>query len=145
MGKTHICWIRRVIRLQDNLAFTEAIKGADHLIPLLILEPELMDNAAPFRRALLHNALVDLYCQLHALSSRLMIRAGPAIRALKQLSYEVNGVKFFASHDYSPSSRQRDQEIQQVLGLCSTSGITLREPESVLKDDGTPYPIYNTL
>ena len=142
MGETHIWWIRRDIRLQDNQALAAAIQGADHLIPLFILEPELMDNAAPFRRAFLLNALMDLDRQLQALGSRLIVRTGPAIRALKHLTGEAGSTNIFASQDYSPFSRQRDQEIQQALGLHSTSGITLREPGSVLKDDETPYTIY---
>ena len=142
MSGIHIWWVRRDIRLQDNQALIAAIKGADQLIPLFILEPELLKNAAPLRRGVLLNALVDLDRQLQALGSRLIVRTGPAIRALKQLTGEVTTAKIFACHDYSPFASRRDQEIRQALGLISTSGITLREPDSVLKGDGTPYTIY---
>ena len=131
MSETHIWWIRRDIRLQDNQALTAAIKGADHLIPLFILEPELMDHAAPLRRAFLLNALLDLDRQLQALGSHLIVRTGPAVRALQQLNGEAGSAKIFACQDYSPYARQRDQEIQQALGLYSTFGIILREPDSV--------------
>ncbi len=142
MSKTHIWWIRRDLRLQDNPALTEAIMGADQLIPLFILEPQLMDNAAPYRRAFLLNALIDLDHQLKALGSRLIVRTGPAFQALAQLTGETGGAKIFVCRDYSPFARQRDNEIQQAMGLFSTAGITYREPDSVLKEDGTPYRIY---
>ena len=60
MSRTHIWWIRRDIRLQDNQALDAALKGADHLVPLFIIEPDLMDAAAPKRRAFLLDALSDL-------------------------------------------------------------------------------------
>ena len=142
MSETHIWWIRRDLRLQDNPALTEAIKGADQLIPLFILEPQLMQNAAPFRRAFLINALIDLDRQLQALGSRLIVRSGPAFQALTQLTGETGSAKIFVTRDYSPFARQRDNEIRQAMGLFSTAGITLREPDSVLKEDGTPYRIY---
>ncbi|MBG0786184.1 MAG: deoxyribodipyrimidine photo-lyase [Anaerolineaceae bacterium] len=142
MGETHIWWIRRDIRLQDNQALTAAIRGADHLIPLFILEPDLMDRAAPLRRAFLLNALKDLDRQLQALGSGLIVRKGPALRALRQLTDKINDAKIFACRDYSPFACQRDEEIQEAFSLVLTSGITLREPDSVLKGNSAPYTIY---
>jgi deoxyribodipyrimidine photo-lyase len=66
MQKTHIWWIRRDIRLHDNQALEAACQGADQLVPLFIIEPELMGGAGPQRRAFLLNALADLDQALEA-------------------------------------------------------------------------------
>jgi deoxyribodipyrimidine photo-lyase len=73
--------------LQDNQALEAALQGADHLVPLFIIEPKLMAQAAPKRRAFLFNALADLDRQLKELGSRLIIRQGPAL----SLSTPING------------------------------------------------------
>ena len=51
MTQTHIWWIRRDIRLEDNQALDAALQGAERLVPLFIIEPDLMANAAPARRS----------------------------------------------------------------------------------------------
>ncbi|HEY9121819.1 MAG TPA: deoxyribodipyrimidine photo-lyase, partial [Brevefilum sp.] len=64
MSQTNIWWIRRDIRLNDNQTLHTALEGADFLVPLFIIEPELMSEAAPKRRAFLLSALADLDQQL---------------------------------------------------------------------------------
>ena len=83
MGTTHIWWIRRDIRLFDNAALNAAIQNSDHLIPLFIVEPELMEKAAPKRRSFLLNALTDLDQQLKSLGSHLIIRQGPGLNVFQ--------------------------------------------------------------
>ena len=142
MGTTHIWWIRRDIRLQDNQALTAAIEGANQLIPLFILEPELLGNAAPLRRSFLLNALADLDRQLQALGTKLIIRQGPAIKAFQELIQETGANEVFIHEDYSPFSRLRDAEIENLVNLQSFTGILLRKPDSVTKDNGDPYTIF---
>ena len=142
MAETHIWWIRRDIRLQDNFALTSAIEGAKHLVPLFILEPELLENAAPRRRVFLLNALADLDRQLQALGTRLIVRQGPALLAFRKLLQELGDARVFVHEDYTPFSIQRDKEIAQFVDLKKFTGILLRKPDSVLKADNTPYTIY---
>ena len=142
MGTTHIWWIRRDIRLQDNQALTAAIEGANQLIPLFILEPELLGNAAPLRRGFLLNALADLDRQLQVLGSKLILRQGPAAKAFQELIQETDANEVFIHEDYSPFSQQRDAEIENLVNLQSFTGILLRKPDSVLKDNRESYTVY---
>lgn len=142
MRSTHIWWIRRDIRLQDNLALFEALKECDQFIPLFILDTRLMESAAPLRRSFLLNTLSDLDRQLNALGSRLVVRPGPAQLVFEQLHEELGEIKVFIHEDFSPFARQRDAEVSQLVNLQQFSGILLRHPESVLKNDGTPYTVF---
>jgi len=142
MQKTHIWWIRRDIRLGDNQALQAACQGADQLIPLFIIEPELMDGAGPRRRAFLLNALADLNQQLRALGSRLIVRQGPALSALQALVDELGSASIFAHEDFSPFARQRDQTIAEVMTLNLYPGVLYQHPSAILKDDGDPYVVY---
>ena len=142
MGTTHIWWIRRDIRLHDNQALDAALQGADQLVPLFIIEPELMASAAPKRRSFLLHALADLDKQLHDLGSRLVIRKGPAVNAFQQLADELGEIALFAHEDFSPFARQRDAEIESLFTIERTPGVVLRHPNEVLKSDGDPYSVY---
>ena len=97
MNQVHIWWIRRDIRLKDNQTLKAAIKNAENLMPLFILEPELMGAAAPKRRAFILNALKDLDVQLRDLGSRLIVRQGPAKRAFADLKEDFPDFAIFGS------------------------------------------------
>ncbi|MFN2303164.1 MAG: cryptochrome/photolyase family protein [Anaerolineales bacterium] len=142
MSRTHIWWIRRDIRLEDNLALEAALKDADALIPLFVIEPDLMDSAAPKRRAFLLDALADLDRQLKQLGSQLVIRQGPALSALQKLHTELGNPVIFAHEDFSHFARARDQAVQNQLGLNLLPGVVLHHPDHVLKDNGDPYTVY---
>ena len=142
MSQTHIWWIRRDIRLHDNQTLEAALQSADHLLPLFIIEPELMDEAAPKRRAFLLNALADLHRQLQNLGSQLIVRRGPALDAFEGLSEALGEVIIFAHEDYSPFSRQRDEAVSDRFSLKTFPSVTLRHPNAVLKNDGDPYVVY---
>jgi deoxyribodipyrimidine photo-lyase len=142
MSQTHIWWIRRDIRLVDNPVLDAAVRGADTLVPLFVLDPELMDSAAPKRRAFLLDALADLDRQLGELGSRLVVRRGPALSALQDLCAELDNSVIYAHEDFSPFARKRDEAVQNNLDLKLLSGVVLRHPTQVLKDDGDPYTVY---
>jgi deoxyribodipyrimidine photo-lyase len=143
MTRTNIWWIRRDFRLHDNPSLTAAVKDAASLIPLFIIEPALMQTAAPKRKAFLVNALADLDRKLREKGSQLIVREGPASQAFHQLAEEQdNPFSIFAHEDFSPFSRQRDQAVSKDHALTLCPGVVLRHPESILKDDGDPYIVY---
>jgi deoxyribodipyrimidine photo-lyase len=142
MSQTHIWWIRRDVRLHDNQALDAARQGADHLVPLFIIEPNLMESAAPKRRDFLLGALAALDQALKALGSRLIVRQGPAQDALPSLVEELGGASIYAHEDFSPFARQRDQAITETGDLHLFPGVLLQHPETIHKDDGDPYIVY---
>ena len=142
MSQTNIWWIRRDIRLHDNQSLHAAIQNTDQLLPVFIIEPDLMENAAPKRRAFLLNALSDLERELQDLGSRLLIRQGPALSALQSLANELEDITIFTHEDFSPFARQRDDAVAQALDLEQFPSVVLRHPTTILKDDGDPYVVY---
>jgi deoxyribodipyrimidine photo-lyase len=142
MTKTNIWWIRRDIRLHDNQTLHAAIQEADHLVPLFVIEPELMSEAAPKRRSFLLAALSDLDQKLRELGSQLVVREGPAKKAFETLIAELDDARIFAHEDFSPYARARDNAIKEKFNLSLTPGILLRHPSTILKDDGDPYVVY---
>lgn len=142
MSQTNIWWIRRDIRLNDNQSLHAALEGADYLVPLFIIEPELMAEAAPKRRAFLLSALADLDTQLRKRGSQLILRQGPANKAFQSLSEELEDMAIYAHEDFSPFARHRDEDIKVNFDFKFSQGVVLRHPTSVLKDDGDPYVVF---
>jgi len=142
MNSANIWWIRRDIRLKDNQTLHAAIQDAENFIPLFIIEPELMETAAPKRRAFILNALNDLNQQLRDLGSQLIIRQGPAKEAFAKIKEDFPQMAIFAHEDFCPFARERDAEIEDAYGLSRHPGVVLRHPSSILKEDGDPYIVY---
>ena len=139
---TNIWWIRRDLRLADNLALNEARKGAGALVPLFILDPHLLKQPAPSRKAFLFEGLRRLDEDLQRMGNRLVVRSGDPLDVLRRVVAESGAQRIYAVEDYSPYALQRDEHIGRVLPLTLQPGVTVRHPASVAKPDGSPYTVY---
>lgn len=141
---TAIWWIRRDLRLNDNQALTNAIKNAGYVVPLFIIDPQIISspNMSAMRLSFLWQGLEKLDGGLRALGSKLIIRRGSPSEVLTQLIEETDAGVIYAEADYSPYAMQRDQEVAGQLPLKLVGGPGVSHPDAVLKKDGTPYLVY---
>jgi deoxyribodipyrimidine photo-lyase len=141
---TNIWWIRRDLRLADNQALTAALAHAERVVPVFVLDPELLDSpyVGDKRVAFLLGGLRQLDADLRARGSRLVVRHGEPLSELKALLDETAATGIFAEEDFSPYARTRDAGVAERLPLRLHPGVTVRPPGVVLKADGTPYTIF---
>jgi deoxyribodipyrimidine photo-lyase len=137
---TAIWWIRRDLRLTDNIALHAALE-AESVLPLFILDPAF-DSSSPRRKNFLYEGLHALDKDLRERNSYLVIRKGKPLDVLKQLLAETKADVIYAEEDFTPYARKRDTEIEHHLPLHLISGQTVHHPNSVLKADGKPYTVY---
>ncbi len=144
MMRTAIWWLRRDLRLRDNPALSAALDYAEQVLPVFIVDPELMGspNVSEVRVAFLWEGLCQLDASLQALGSRLIVRYGNPLHALTELANESGASKIFAERDYSPYAQRRDRQIAAQLPLELLGGTSVSHPRAVLKADGTPYVVY---
>ena len=142
--KTAIWWIRRDLRLSDNQALTEALRQADVVVPVFILDPKLLasEYAGQARLAFLLDGLRELDRSLKQRGSQLILRRGDPLEVLTILLKETEAEGIFAEEDFSPYSRQRDGRVALSLPLKLVPGVTVFHPELLLKADGTPYTVF---
>ena len=81
--KRNIMWFRRDLRLADNPALISAIASADEIVPLFILDPNLIKQAGNKRLAYLANSLRALN---ESLGGRLHVIAGDQVEVLKSFN-----------------------------------------------------------
>jgi deoxyribodipyrimidine photo-lyase len=149
MGTVGIVWLRRDLRLADNPALVAALSACRTVIPVYVHAP---DEEAPWRPgaasdAWLHRGLTALDASLRGLGSRLVIRRGPTLDALRALAVETAATHLYWNRRYEPAAVGRDRAIEDALreaGLIAEScnaGL-LNEPWQVTRDDGGPYRVF---
>jgi deoxyribodipyrimidine photo-lyase len=137
---TSIWWIRRDLRLTDNLALHSALT-TDPVLPVFILDPAFSSHS-PRRRNFLYTGLGALDHELRKRGSYLVIRKGKPVDVLRQLFNEVRADAIHAEEDFTPYARRRDALVAKFLPLQLVSGQTVHHPKSILKKDGRPYTVY---
>jgi deoxyribodipyrimidine photo-lyase len=142
--QTAIWWIRRDLRLADNMALHTALQSSSRIVPLFIIDPRLTSNrfSGEKRIAFLFAGLRALDRRLRSRGSRLTIRHGNPADVLKHVMNETNASQVFAESDISPFARSRDGAIAENLPLTLVGHPTATHPNDVLKQDGNPYTVF---
>jgi deoxyribodipyrimidine photo-lyase len=139
-----IWWIRRDLRLSDNQALQAALKQADVVIPVFVLDPKLLNSPYTGQRriAFLFDGLRALDRELRMRGSQLIVRQGEPLDVHHVLKSETGATGIFAEADISPFARQRDDHMKRELPLILTPGITVHPIDTLQKPDGSPYTVY---
>ncbi|MBL8100428.1 MAG: deoxyribodipyrimidine photo-lyase [Anaerolineales bacterium] len=137
---TSIWWIRRDLRLTDNLALHSALQTGS-VIPTFVLDPAF-DQSSPRRKIFLYEGLSELDKELRKRNSYLVIRKGKPVDELRKLFDETKSEAIYAEEDFTPYARRRDLLIQKILPLNLIHSQTVHHPKQVLKQDGRPYTVY---
>jgi deoxyribodipyrimidine photo-lyase len=141
---TTIVWFRNDLRLADNTALREAASRGP-VIPAFIWAPEEEGDWPPgaASRWWLHHSLAALDRALHRHRSRLVVRRGPSLDALRALQEEAGADAVMWNRRYEPSATARDREVKERLpGARSMPGNVLREPWTVETAAGGPYQVF---
>lgn len=149
MLKRSIFIFRRDLRFHDNLGLIEAMEASDSVIPIFIIDPQLLARwrGAQKRLTFLTMALRKLDETLRARGSRLVVLEGNPLDVVSELidSQAVDGV--FINRDYTPVARRRDAGLRTLcesknVQFFTYTDLLLNEPEYVAKSDGSPYTIF---
>lgn len=142
-----ICWLRRDLRLRDNLALGEAIMSGHPVILLFIFDPAILqsERISPARVKFMLDALAALRIELHKHQRDILIRHGRPLDVLNELIETTKAARLYYNHDYTPFARTRDDAICQQLSIPVERfhDRLLAEPGAILKDDGNPYTVYS--
>lgn len=146
----NIIWLRRDLRLNDNVALFHALKGNNPVLPIFIFDRNILnelEDKIDARVQFIFNTLHELQNRLVAMESSLEVYYDTPLQAFKKLLHKHKIEKVFTNHDYEPYAVERDHQIEQLL---NNNGISLHtykdqvifEKAEVVKDDGTPYTVF---
>ncbi len=139
-----IWWVRRDLRLHDNIALHAALAHGEPAIPVFVLDPTLLtapDAGAP-RVAFLFGGLTALDADLRGRGSRLIVRQGDPAEEVARLVAETGASGVFAEADPWPYARERDARVAARVPLTLTQGVTARPYDGIVKADGAAYTVF---
>ncbi len=147
---TGLVWLRRDLRLDDNAALGRAAAACDRIYVCFVFDREILDHLEDRddrRVEFIHLCISEIEVALRAAGSRLIVRHEAASEAIPRLAAELNVNAVFASHDYEPARRKRDERVRQALAregrrLETTKDHVIFEQDDVLTAGGRPFQVY---
>ena len=145
-GAPVLMWFRRDLRLSDNPALARASETGRPIIPFFVLDDEERRRGAA-SRWWLHGSVGALGADLARIGSRLVLRSGPACRAVAALVQETGAADIVWNRLYEPALAERDKTVK---ALCRQMGAATRcfnaallfEPWSVRTQTGGHYRVF---
>ena len=144
-----IVWLRRDLRINDNMALNKAIQSGHKVAILFIFDDDIIDHLEKDdpRISFIYKQLRLINASLNANNSSLICKKGKPLEIWKGLLNEYNIVSAFVNRDYEPYAIKRDKEI---FGLLKSNGISLIgtkdqvvfEKLEIAKNDGKAYTVY---
>jgi len=140
-----IMWFRRDLRLIDNPALLAAIEAGDEIVPVFILDPQLIKITGEKGLAYLAQSLRSLD---ESLGNKLLVCEGDPVDVLTELKkkYETTSVHISAEYDAYAVARdarvslgylsevergQKEASSELLNAICTALGLTL---SSVISD-----------
>ena len=146
-SRTAVVLYTRDLRVHDHPGLVEAARSSEYVIPLFVLDDDLLDRSGPNRIAFLVDALGDLRESLRERGADLVIRRGNPVAETLRLCRDVGAETVFVGEDVSPYARRREH---RLAAACQSAGIELRveggmtvaQLAAIVPDGGDHYRVF---
>lgn len=141
---TTVVWLRRDLRVTDNLAFTAAAATSRAIVPLFVIDPRLWDGSGHNRTRFLVDCLDGLR---RALDGSLVVRTGDPAKVLPEVVSRTGASLVIHAGDVSPLANKRDEAVRAAL---AAQGVATEiadwpwavPPETLFTKSGTPFKVF---
>ncbi len=142
-----IVWMRRALRVEDNLALFTAQQNADEIIPVLFLRSDARYRDDTPRRRFVRANIAALDAELRRRGSRLFLIVGEAETQLPRFARQVNAAAVFAVAPHDPITNERDAKIASALQSIGIAFHTVKdrvllEPSNLMTQAGEPFIVF---
>ena len=144
-----IVWFRRDLRLEDNTALQAAIASGTSVLPLFIVDNNIINELSPSdsRLNFIFDLLEKMQVTLAKFNRSILCKRGEPSKVIASLLNEYTIKAIYYNKDYEPYALQRDQ---QVKNLLETQDIPFHgfkdqvifEEHDIVKADGSPYTVF---
>jgi deoxyribodipyrimidine photo-lyase len=140
----HLHWHRRDLRIHDLPPLGRA---KEPVLPLFVLDPEILTHADPPRVAFMLDALDALQSNYRAHDSELLLASGSAREIVPEIAGALDAATVSWGIDYSGLARQRDDAVTETLADQSIEPKPVHDaihhpPGSITTNEGTPYKVF---
>lgn len=138
---TALFWFRKDLRLEDNLALFQASLSHKNIIPVYILDEDMLLGDA--QKWWLHHSLQSLAADLKAIYGiPLLLRKGNPLDILLHLLKETKAEGVYWNICYEPSLYARDIKIKSHLKAETFNGSLFFEPGTIKNGQGTFFKVF---
>ncbi|KAG5837827.1 hypothetical protein ANANG_G00217150 [Anguilla anguilla] len=148
MAPNSIHWFRKGLRLHDNPALREAVRGAGTVRCVYFLDPWFAgsSNLGVNRWRFLLQCLEDLDASLRKLNSRLFVVRGQPANVFPRLFKEWKISRLTFEYDSEPFGKERDAAIKKLameagVEVCVKTSHTLYDLDRVIELNGGQPPL----
>jgi deoxyribodipyrimidine photo-lyase len=145
---TALVWFRRDLRVHDHPSLTAAHRECDHVVPVFVLDPRLLQGRFPSRNRawFLHACLAELRTALRERGADLVVRTGRPEEELPALAREVGAHAVYFASDVSPFAMARDRRVEAALEgveVRRQPGLFVADIGQVRTKDGRPHSVFS--
>ncbi|WP_135826085.1 cryptochrome/photolyase family protein [Halorussus ruber] len=142
----NVHWHRRDLRVADNRALAEAAADGE-VLPVFVLDPDVLAHAGPPRVAFLLGALESLRADYRELGGDLLVVRGDPREELPRIADERGADAIYWNRDYSGLAAERDSEVRLALDDAGVSRAAYHdalchEPGSIRTNKGEHYSVF---
>ena len=140
-----LLWLRRDLRLEDNLSLYLSLQTLDKIQPIFIFDENILarfTNPDDRRISFIIDALRAINKNLQEHGSEVLVFYGKPEILIPKISSVLKSNKIFAGKDYDPYGIKRDDAISKQVDLVLANDHLLMPPDKVFKDDGTTYKVF---
>lgn len=147
--KISIFWFRRDLRIEDNTALYQALKGGLPVLPIFIFDENILNELEEddSRVSFIYNELQKINSWLETKNGKILCLKGSPLNVWQELISKYSIINVFFNKDYEPYAIKRDTEVIELLNKNNISVSSFKdhvifEENEILKNDGTPYTVY---
>ncbi|MFB6121454.1 MAG: deoxyribodipyrimidine photo-lyase [Halobacteriaceae archaeon] len=136
-------WHRRDLRVADNVGLAAA---SDPVIPVFVLDDDVLEHAGPSRVAFLADALESLRADYRTRDGDLLVVRGDPATELPRLAADYGADTVRWNRDYSGLAAERDEGVRAALTECDvtvTDDALLHVPGSITTNAGDHYSVFS--
>ena len=145
---SHLCWIRRDLRLHDHAALAESLQKETTVV--FVFDRHILDKLTKKtdrRITFIYQSLLELEHRLRKLGSSLLVCYGNPEDEIPRLAQELKVTKVFWNRDYEPYAKDRDKKVKQKLKSLGVESEDFKdtvffEASEVIKNDGSIYKVF---
>lgn len=140
-----LLWLRRDLRLHDNLSLFLSMQESTKVQPIFIFDTNILSrfsNKQDRRISLIIESLKSIDQQLKQKGGELLVFYGEPRILIPKIAHTLKATKVFAGRDYEPYGIKRDAAIAKEVNLAVHNDHLLIPPTKILKEDGSAYKMF---
>lgn len=145
-----LVWLRRDLRLDDNMALSEACKQSKRVAVAFIFDSEIqkkLKSMEDHRVFFIYESLREIDIELRKKGSQLIVLHGNPTIEIPKLVSNLNAGALFYNEEYEPYTKKRDKKVCTNLKKLGFDTFAFKDQvifsgEEVKKSDGKPYQVF---